>query len=169
PGHLQMDAAGMGALSRMDREERLHLRQDTVERAGLVAAVRSDGIAMHGIARPDHHAAFALHRTDQARQMIADLLGAEPVDQRQPSRLVVRIEHVDQTQQIVELERGSAFQADWIFDATEIFDMAMIGLAGAVADPDHVARGSIPVTFSGITVVSGKLVTNMQRLMSSIC
>src|SRR5438874_7100179 len=35
-GHFQMDAAGMGALRRVDREERLHLRQDAVERAGLV-------------------------------------------------------------------------------------------------------------------------------------
>src|ERR1700675_319917 len=28
PGHLQMDATGMGALRRVDGEERLHLRQD---------------------------------------------------------------------------------------------------------------------------------------------
>src|SRR5712671_4600602 len=36
-GHFQMDAAGMGALRRVDGKERLHLRQDLVERAGLVA------------------------------------------------------------------------------------------------------------------------------------
>src|SRR4051812_9955380 len=37
PGHLQMHAAGMGAFGRVDREERLHLRQDAVERPRLVA------------------------------------------------------------------------------------------------------------------------------------
>src|ERR1700681_1477453 len=42
-GHFQMDAAGMGALRRVDGEERLHFRQYPVERAGLVAAVRGDG------------------------------------------------------------------------------------------------------------------------------
>src|SRR5712671_434194 len=36
-GHFQMDAAGIGALRRVDGEERLHLRQDLVERTGLVA------------------------------------------------------------------------------------------------------------------------------------
>src|SRR4051812_16875872 len=53
-GHLQMDAAGMGALGGVDREERLHLGQDAVERPRLVARRRGDGVAVHGIARPDH-------------------------------------------------------------------------------------------------------------------
>src|SRR5450432_1570849 len=66
-GHLQMDAAGMGALGRMDGEERLHFRQNAVERAGLVAAVGGDGVAMHRIARPHHHMTFTLHGADQLR------------------------------------------------------------------------------------------------------
>src|SRR5436190_2046687 len=40
-GHFQMDAAGMGTLCGVNREERFHLRQDTVERAGLVARDRA--------------------------------------------------------------------------------------------------------------------------------
>src|SRR5712671_6178165 len=43
-GHLQMNAAGMGALRRMNGEERLHLRQDPIERPGLVAGGRRDGV-----------------------------------------------------------------------------------------------------------------------------
>src|SRR5438445_4653125 len=35
-GHLQMHAAGMGAFRGVDREERLHLGQDAVERPRLV-------------------------------------------------------------------------------------------------------------------------------------
>src|SRR6478736_6092061 len=35
-GHLQMHAAGVRAFRRVDGEERLHLRQDAVERARLV-------------------------------------------------------------------------------------------------------------------------------------
>ena len=49
-GHLQMYAAGMGAFGLVDGEERLHFRQHPVERPGLVARVRGDGVAMHGIA-----------------------------------------------------------------------------------------------------------------------
>ncbi len=76
-GHFQVDSAGMGALRRVDGEERLHLRQDPVERAGLVARGRGDGVAMHRIARPDHHVTFALYGADQLRQMIADLCLSE--------------------------------------------------------------------------------------------
>src|SRR5450631_3296640 len=36
-GHFQMHAAGMGTFRSMDGEERLHLRQDPVERPGIVA------------------------------------------------------------------------------------------------------------------------------------
>src|SRR5580704_7342563 len=167
-GHFQMDAAGMGPLRGVDGEERLHLRQDAVERAGLVAAVRGDGVAMHGIAGPDHDPAFALHGADQLRQMIADLVRTEAVDQGQASGLVVRIEHVDQPQQFVRLERRPAFQSDRILDAAEIFDMAVIELAGAVADPDHVARGRVGRAAGGIDPGEGLLVAEQQRLVADV-
>src|SRR4030081_2363416 len=48
-GHLEMDAAGVGTFRRVDSEERLHLRQDSVQRTGLVAACRCNGVAMHRI------------------------------------------------------------------------------------------------------------------------
>src|SRR5450631_699923 len=168
PGHLQMHAAGIGAFRRMSAEERLHLGQDPVERTGLVAAVRGDGVAVHGIARPDHHPAVALHGANQLRQVIADLVRTEAIDQRQPPRIVVRIEHVDQPQQLVRLERGAAFQPDRILDAAEIFDMAVVELAGTVADPDHMARGRIVTAAGGIDPGEGLLVAEQQRLVAGI-
>src|SRR6266851_155054 len=168
PGHFQVDAAGMGALRRVDGEERLHLRQYPVERTGLVAGCRGDGVAVHRIARPDHRAAFALHRADQLRQMIADLVRAEAVDQGQPSRLIVRIEHVDQPQQFVRLKRGTALQSDRILDAAEIFHMAVIELAGAVADPDHMTRGRVPVAGGGVDPREGLLVAEQQRFVAGV-
>src|SRR5450631_3238491 len=155
PGHLQMHAAGIGAFRRMNAEERLHLGQDPVERTGLVAAVRGDGVAVHGIARPDHHPAVALHGANQLRQVIADLVRTEAIDQRQPP-------------QLVRLERGAAFQPDRILDAAEIFDMAVVELAGTVADPDHMARGRIVTAAGGIDPGEGLLVAEQQRLVAGI-
>src|SRR6267378_6326507 len=94
--------------------------------------------------------AFALYGSYQLLQMIADLVRTEAVDQRQASGLIVRIEHVDQPQQFVRLERGTALQSDRILDAAEIFHMAVIELAGAIADPDHMARCRVPVAGGGI-------------------
>src|SRR5262245_9370050 len=98
PGHFQVNAAGMGAFGGMHAEEGFHFGEDAVERARLVAGVRSDGIAVHGIARPHHRAALTLDGADHAGQMLADLLVAEARDQGQAARLVVGIEHVDQFQ-----------------------------------------------------------------------
>src|SRR4030088_424573 len=165
-GHLEMDAAGVGTFRRVDGEERLHLRQDPVERTGLVAAGRADGVAVHRIARPDDRVTFALHSADQLRQMIADLVRTEAVDQREASGLIVRIEHVDQPQQFIGLERGTALQSDRILDAAEIFHMTMIELAGAIADPDHMTRRRVPVAGRGIDSREGLLVAEQQRLVA---
>ena len=86
-----------------------------------------------------------LHRADHRRQQLADLVGADAADQRQPAGLVLRIEDVDQPQQLVRLWRRAAFEAERILDAAAELDMGVIGLAGAVADPDHVAGGRVPV------------------------
>src|SRR5882672_9377038 len=167
-GHFQMDAAGVRALRRVDGEERFHLRQDPVEGTGLVAAGRGDGVAVHRIARPDDHMTFALHGADQLRQMIADLVRTEAVDQREASGLIVRIEHVDQPQQFIRLERGTALQSDRILDAAEIFHMAVIELAGAVADPDHMARRRIVTPACGIDPGEGLFIAEQQRLVAGI-
>src|SRR3981081_4686611 len=167
-GHLEMDAAGVGTFRRVDGEERLHLRQDPVERTGLVAAGRADCIAVHRIARPDDRMTFALHSADQLRHMIADLVRTEAGDQREASGLIVRIEHVDQPQQFIRLERGTALQSDRILDAAEIFHMAVIELAGAVADPDHMTRGRVPVAGRGIDPREGLLVAEQQRLVAGV-
>ena len=85
-GHLDMHAAGMGALGVVDGEEAAHLGQDAVERPGLVAGRRLDRVAVHRVARPDHLAALALHRADQRRQLRLDLVGAHAGDQGQAAR-----------------------------------------------------------------------------------
>ena len=46
--------------------------------------------------------------------------------------------------------------------------MTMIELAGAVADPDHVARCCVPVARRGIDTREGLLVTEQQRFMAGV-
>ena len=46
--------------------------------------------------------------------------------------------------------------------------MAVVELAGAVADPDHVARGRVPVAGGGIDPGEGLLVAEQQRLVAGV-
>ena len=87
-------------------------------------------------------------------------------DQRQAARLVFRIEDVDQPDQFVGLERRAAFEADRVLDAAAEFDMGVIGLAGAVADPQHVAGGGVPVAAGRIDAGQRLLVAQQQGLVA---
>ena len=158
----------MAALAPMDVEKRLDLSQDEVERPGLVAAAGFDRIAVHRVAGPDHRLAFALHGADEARQMLADLVGAEAADQREPARLVLRAEEVDQLEKLVRREARPAFYADRVLDAAQIIHMRMIEPARAVARPQEMARGRVPVAGRGIDARQRLLVAEQQRLMARV-
>ena len=64
------------------------------------------------------------------------------------------------------VERRAAFQADRILDAAAELDMRMVGLARAVADPDHVAGGRVPVAAGGIDARHRLLEAEQQRLVA---
>ena len=65
PGHLDMDAAGVCAFRTVHVEERGYLIEDPIEGACLVARIRAQRIAVHGVAGPHHVAPFTFHHTDQ--------------------------------------------------------------------------------------------------------
>src|SRR5262245_65593646 len=104
PGHLDMDAASMGPLAPVNVEARLDLWQHKIERPGLVAASRLDGIAMHWIARPYHDLPFPRHGADQRRKVLGDLVCDEATDQRETLGLVLRVEQVDVLEEVVDFE-----------------------------------------------------------------
>ena len=99
-------------------------------------------------------------------KQIGGLVGTDAADQRQPAGFVVRIEDVDQPQQLIRLLRRPGFQAERVLDAAAIFDMGMIELPRAVADPDHMAPGAVPVAGRRIDARESLLIAEQQRLMA---
>ncbi len=80
--HLQMHAAGMAAFGRDAPRRSFSLLHHAVEGARLQAGGRLYRVAVHRIAGPDDGRAFLLHRADEARKLLAHLVGAEARDQR---------------------------------------------------------------------------------------
>ena len=100
-----------------------------------------------------------------------DFRRAKPADQRQAARLIAAVQLVDQADQIIGLQRGAAFQANRVLDAAEIFDMGMVKLARAVANPEHVAGCGIGVARrrrSRIAPRQRLLVAKQQSLVRSV-
>ena len=158
----------MGSLGPVDVEEPLDLLHDVLERPGLEAGAHLDRVAVHRIARPDHLAPFPLHGPDQPRQVGLDLVMAHAGDDRHPSRLVGRVEDVDQPQQVVRVHGGAGLQPQGIGEAAGILDVGAIEVARAVAQPDQVRRGVVPVTRQGVGTGHGLLEAEQERLMRGV-
>src|SRR5205814_3727906 len=123
---------------------------DLVERARLLAERGFDAVAVHGIAGPYDLRAFALHAPDELRKTGHHLVGAETRDEDDAPRDVLGIEDAQQPEQIVLGERGTALDADGILDAATEFDMRPVGIARAVADPDHMTAGRVVLPGDGV-------------------
>src|ERR1700690_2410708 len=99
PRHLEMYTARMRPLGAVHFEECPHFFDNSLEGAGLEAALRCDGVAVHGIARPDDGGALAPQGPAETQQFLANSVGAKAADERDASRLVFRIENREQPQQ----------------------------------------------------------------------
>src|SRR6516162_1393379 len=106
-GQLEMNATGVTPFGGMDRKGVVQFGEDAVERAGLVAVRGSDRVAVHRITAPDDLSPFALDGAYQVGQPRLDLVCAHTGDQSEASRLVLGIEAIDQTYEIVWLEGRS--------------------------------------------------------------
>src|SRR5262245_6960208 len=140
-----MHASGIGPFGLVNLEEATNLPQNQVKRPGLVASGRSYGVAMHRIARPHHNPALALDCSHKAGEMLADSFAAETSNQCQAAGFIVRIKNIDQAHQIVGLKRMSTCEASLILDAPRVFDVCMIMLPRAIANPQHVAGRGVPI------------------------
>jgi hypothetical protein len=99
--------------------------------------------------------------------MIANLVRAEAGDERQPARLVLRIQRIDQLEQAVRLSEDR-ISGRAGFDAATEFDMRMVGLSRAVADPYHMAGCRVPVARRQIDTRQRLLVAEQQRLVAGV-
>ena len=139
----------MGAQRAVHLEEALHLVDDAVEVAGLVAGRRLVGVAVHRVALPDHLMTGGLDLLDDRRQQVAHLVVAQPAHQRQPSRLVVRVEPLDVLDGELGRHRRADLHPDRVGDHLRERDVRTVELAGALADP-HVVRGQVVQPWLGL-------------------
>ena len=144
----------------MHLEEALHLVDDAIEVPGLVSGGRLVGVAMHRVALPDHLMPGGLHLLDDRRQQVADLVVAQAADQRQPARLVVRIEPLDVLDGQLGRHGRPDLHPDRVGDDLGEGDVGAVELAGALADPDVVRGQVIEARLWGF---SGELVAQPQH------
>jgi hypothetical protein len=95
-------------------------------------------------------------------------LSREAADEREPPRLVLRVEDVDEADEVVGNQRRAALEADRVLHAAAELDMGVLRLARAVADPDHVAGRRVPVAAGRIDAGHRLLEAEQQRLVRGV-
>src|SRR6516162_2831047 len=168
PGQFEMNATGVTPLAGMDRKGAVQFSKDAVERTGFVAVRGSDCVAVHRIAAPHDLSPFALDGAYQVGQPRLDLVRAHPRDQSETSRLVLRVEAIDQTHEIIRFEGRSTFHADGVLDPAQKLGMSAVDLAGAVAEPSEMSRAIVPIASRGIDTGQGFLVGQEECLVRCV-
>ena len=100
----------------MDIEERPNFRENPRERSGLATGRGRDRVAVHRVVHPRDNVTLPLHRSDQGRQVLAQGAFAHPRDQGHAASLAIRVQNIEQSHQIVRLQRRPALHADRIVD-----------------------------------------------------
>ena len=123
---------------------------------------------MHRITRPDDRAATLLDGACQRRETLFNAFGAEARDQGNATRLVRRVERINEAQQLIGFHARTALDADRVFDALAEIDMGVIDLTRAVANPEHMGRRVVPVSGRGIDTGHRFFVAEKQRFVAGV-
>ena len=130
----------------MHLEEATNLIDNIVKPTRLVTGRRLERVAVHGIADPRHHSLRGAHLLHDRGQSVANFAGTHPRDERQPARLAVGVELVDQAQEVVRVGFGAHLDPDGVANPGEEVDVCSPDVAGALPHPDEVAGDVIRLT-----------------------
>lgn len=139
-GELQVHAAQLAALFLVDTERVRELGEDGAELARLVARRRAACVAMHGVALPHGPVPACLHSADVCAQQRGDLVLAVARDERDLAGGPARVDQVEEGDKFVRREGRAHFDANRVFNATNVFDMCAAEVSCTVADPEEVGR-----------------------------
>ena len=146
-----------------------HLRQDAVERPRLVAVGGLDRVAVHRIARPDDRAALRASPRASASAGARSTLSApkRQISVSRPGSFFGLSRSISRSRPSASSD-GPHFRPIGFLMPRQILDMGVVGLARAVADPDHVAGGRVPVAGGRIEAGHRLLVAEQQRLVAGV-
>ncbi len=123
---------------------------------------------MHRIADPQHAPAVAADRFQQRRQLLGDLGRAHAVDEGQAARLVFRIQHIDQAQQLIGRDRRPHLDGDRIAHAAQVLHVRAVDRRGAHANPREVRAQVEPAPLARHFTGQRFLVRQQQRFVRGI-
>ncbi len=155
----------MGTQRPVHLEEAEHLVEDVVEVPGL-DPVHIAGVAVHGVARPHHGMAGGVDLLDDRGEHLADASRAHPGNDREPARDVLGVEPIDQRQDVVRGRVRTHLAPDGIADPRHQVHMRTVEITGTLADPEHVCGHVVDRASRILRPGQGALVVQQQCLVA---
>src|SRR6266498_5014193 len=121
-----MEPAGNPARGSNGVAEAPDLAADRGEQASLVAGRGGDGVAVYGVAEPDHRVARRADAPDQRGQPVGNGVGPHAGDEREAAGLALRVESLAQACDLLGAHAGPDLASDGVDDRGEQGDVRAV-------------------------------------------
>ena len=155
----------MRAQTAVNGEEPFDFGDDVVERARLVPRRRFPRVAVHRVAHPHHRVLRRGHLGHDGREPLLDQACPHPCHQGQASGFAVRVQMLQQRQDVIRMGVGAHLDPDGVGDPAQEVDMGPVGLPSALPRPEEMPGRAIELTGHRVRPRQCALVVQRQRFM----
>ena len=155
-GHLQVDSSWVCPHLCVHIEESSQLVSYSLEGSCLEAVAALHSVAVHRVWDPKHCTAFSLHSSDQLRKVSAKFFRTHSYNNSNSARDVVRVNSVDNTDQLLRSAFIRDFDANRVINASNKVSVSVVQLSGALSDPEHVWWAVVPGKASQIIIIESE-------------
>ena len=127
----------------MDVEEPVNLVAHVSKRPRLVAVIRFEGVAVHGVAAPHHLASSGFHCLDDSRQVSTHSLASHSGDEGQTARLMVGVKGISDSNGVLPSRRRAKLDPQRITHVAQELHVSTINLTGPLTNPQQMARAIV--------------------------
>ena len=149
----------------MDGKELFYFAKNIIKVSCLESCRTLLDITMHRVDRPNDIFACITYRFEQWRVELGDLGCSHTHDKVESALFIVRVERIDQGEQLIRLHTRTDLASDRVLNPAEVFDMCFIEVSCPVTDPEHMCRTVIPLSSLCIFACQCLFIVEQQRFM----
>jgi hypothetical protein len=139
---LEVKSVEMRVVGQMHCTRVPHLLEHIIEGSGLASCFvcRYSSVTVAGIAEPEYFQSSCLDGMNESREKSFDTIFAKSGDERDSTRTIERIDSADEMNESVDVGGRTDFDTDWVVQSADVFDVSMIELTSAIANPEEMCR-----------------------------
>ena len=144
------------------------LSPDPIKVPCLEARFRLACVPVNRVGNPDNGLPLTLDSTDEAREVLPELVSTHAHDDRQLAWHILGIHGIDDAYELLGGALVRDLHPEWIANAAGELQVCAVEVAGALTDPEHVSGAVIPFAGGGVLAGESLLVRQQQTLVGRV-